>query len=392
MSFFRQMKRKLRGQAGLSIIEIIFATGVSGLVIYGGTQVVSMSNGLQKGSDGQSLIDRELAAGTQIANNPQRISPFINLPALGDCLMRDQNSDCARFTTEGWKDYPAVTNSQGPHFNTNFNHLGPCASPDTAKTCLVQRKMQYRWICTARECSGLETRVAVTPLNSLADKIKPREVTIKLDRRQFMNRAQVGFVCDALANRRSITGVDYARLSDICKAYDPSPCDLPHKTYQPEGAGDCREELNASCGQGFSSAGLDNGSGACAPPPGGRTVAGRSSGTDTTTNTTTRTETDPACSGPDCSTAPRETVSHRWRLYCCTVGTICEGGQAVQRGCITDTEGSLAVRRPSDTSYATSCTDAIGRDIGNVGPLDLGPCSSPGRSCVYPKNHSYICE
>jgi hypothetical protein len=394
MRFFKQAKRKLRSQAGLSILEIIFATGVSGAVIYGGVTLMGLSGGLQKTTEGQSIVDRELAAGVQLANNPQRISDYVELTRLGDCLMRDQNADCAKFTNEGWKVYPSSTGPKGPVFHTLLNGIGPCANGATDKNCLVKREMKYRWVCTARSCTGLETRVSVTPLNALAEKIKPRETTIKLDRRQFMTRAQIAFVCDKPENRRSITGVDYGQLGDICKDYETSRCDLPHKTYQPAGSNDCREELNASCGQGFSAASLDNASGACAPPPGGRTVAGRSSGTDTTmnTSTTTTTRTDSGCTGPSCGTDPNSSSATRWRVYCCTVGSICEGGTPEHRGCMMDTSGPIPVRRPTDASYATSCTTAIGRDIGDIAPRDLGPCTTAGVSCVYPKNHSYVCE
>ena len=307
-SFFKTF---LTGQRGFSFVETLLAGALTSAVVLGAATMLNHTAKTEKQTNVQSIIDREFAAGTQLAANVENIRPFLNVAALGNCLTKDGNTNCAAFGN--WVDYPTTVPANKPKFQVSVNHLKECAPAEP--TCMATRYMRYRWICTAAECSGLETEVRITPINAYAQAFKPRTSSVKLDRRQFLTRDQITFLCGA---GTSVHGVDYDQLRADCAAIANSSCTLPQATMNPSApSANCQDALTVTCGTGYAVTALDNGRTVCRPVFGGRTVAGYSetngapyytptnapptvtntsvSTTTTTVTTTATSSTPPAC-------------------------------------------------------------------------------------------------
>ncbi|RYE71520.1 MAG: prepilin-type N-terminal cleavage/methylation domain-containing protein [Oxalobacteraceae bacterium] len=180
---------KLRKSSrGFSLIETMIASAMTGMVVLGASTVMNTTVGAQKKTDVQSLIDREFAAGAQLAANSSIVRAIVQPNSFGDtCLTKDKTGGCASHAA-GWIPYPAA-GAGGQTFNTTFNLLGPCNEADPR--CMVKREMFYKWVCSDAECSGVETKIIVRPLQKEALSYRARETIVRLDRRQLLDRADL---------------------------------------------------------------------------------------------------------------------------------------------------------------------------------------------------------
>jgi type II secretory pathway pseudopilin PulG len=254
-------------QAGFSLIEAMIATGMTGVIVLGASSVMTTTVTSQKRTDVQSLIDREFAAGAQIAANAEVVRDIVRPDLFGDtCLTKDRNSGCMSHVVPTWTPYPTPDRRT---FNSTFNLQGPCAEGDPR--CMVKRRMEYRWVCSDTECSGVETRVKVEPLQKEANSYRPRETIVKLDRRQLMARADLTFSCTNI--NQSLTSLDFAQAHDDCSVKPETNCpNMPGKTYNPflPQSANCADGLNSYCELGYDYTGFfSNGYNCKAPEPNG---------------------------------------------------------------------------------------------------------------------------
>lgn len=245
----------MRNARGFTTVEVMVAAALAGLLAVVAATVLVNTVGLEKKSAVQALADAEFAAGAQLAQNPARLAPYVNLAGLGGCLSGGAGAGCEAF--QAWNEFPLTTGDKEPRFRAEVDLMGPCRP---AKPCPVKRTMRYRWLCTATKCTGTEVEVKVTA--SEASRVRERSTLISIDRRQFVDRGQLQFLCDAAGE--SMVGVDYAKLRDRCAAKAASTCAGPHAFFTVGGdPGDCRPAYDQSCGNGFGKIGLDTSSSAC---------------------------------------------------------------------------------------------------------------------------------
>ena len=355
--------RALRNQRGFSFVETLLAGGLTGAVVLGAATMLNHTAKSEKQTNVQSIIDREFAAGTQLAANSENLKPFVNAAALGACLTKDGNANCAAFGN--WADYPANPGAGRPKFQVSVNHLKECTPAEP--TCMATRYMRYRWICTAAECSGLETEVRITPINAYAQSFKPRTSSVKLDRRQFLTRDQITFIC---GSGRTMRGVDYDQLQADCQAITNSNCVTPQATLDPANPGNnCQGALTVTCPDGYATTALDNGRVVCRPPSPGRTVAGGSSTTGTVGNTY-------APNGPPPTVTNTSTVTH-------TVASPTPAPAPAPAPTPTPSAALKWVR--TGTSPVSGGPGGTASNCPNSGgnPVDNQPCTTAGATCYW---------
>lgn len=244
----------------------MIAAGMTGMLVLGASTVMNSTVGSQKKTDVQSLIDREFAAGSQLAANAEVLRGILRPDLFTDtCLTKDHNSGCTSHSAPGWVAYPA----NARNFNSTFNLLGPCVETDPR--CMVRRRMYYRWICSNQECSGVETKVTVEPLQKEAGHYRARESIVKLDRRQLMSRADLAFSCNG--GNQSLTSIDYDQAQDGCSVQPQTTCpNMPGRAYDPfdTQAHNCSPGLTSTCTYGYDYTGFfENGAGCKAQEPNG---------------------------------------------------------------------------------------------------------------------------
>jgi len=266
----------MRNHKGFTVVEMMLALGLT--VIVGGVGYAVMTGTLlqEKNTRVISIADSEFATGIHLSRNAARLAPFVNPESLGDCLRTEAGTNCTQHST--WREFPRTTSSGAPTFHSRLGLSGPCGG---TVPCLVDRTMRYRWVCTANKCTALETEIKVSSLNK-EDHFNERSTTILLDRRQFVERAQLAFECDLL--RQSMVGVDYNALRDRCELLHETRCNMPQDSYG-NGSGECRPELVSTCATGFNTLGLDRNNFACAGANAGRTPGSITTTTSTSTST-----------------------------------------------------------------------------------------------------------
>ena len=245
----------MRGKSGFTLVETIVAVALGAILTLVAYALLSREVTTEKTTAVQALVDSEMARGLQLANSPARMLPYLNLETLGNCLIAERGTGCASFGT--WKDLPAPAAPKDPEFATDLDLLGHCRP---TAPCLVSRRMRYKWSCTDTACKTLV--VEVTVKGSTEAHVKDRGTQISLDRRFLQDRGQLKFHCDPASE--TIAGIDYAKLTDICTVLGGSDCTMPSQNFTAGGAAsDCKTALDASCGPGFATVGLDAASAAC---------------------------------------------------------------------------------------------------------------------------------
>jgi prepilin-type N-terminal cleavage/methylation domain-containing protein len=283
------------GQRGFSLVEMMIASGLTGAIVLGASSVMNNTVTSQKKIEVQSLIEREFALGSQIAANGEILRKVLTLAGSLDpndtCILRDRNFsetragrtsiNCQAVHPGNWNSYPANPPAalRLPVFNNSFSLLkSNCvADPQAANRCHAIREMAWRWVCTPEECSGIETKVVVRPLFNQENSFRPREVVVKLDRRQLFSKAEIQFICNAAG--RSLTTLDYDQARDICTDQPVTDCvALPNQTYNPfaSSSTNCAPPLYSSCPDGYEFTGLYNAAGQCRPAPPPRVGSGPS--------------------------------------------------------------------------------------------------------------------
>lgn len=246
---------RVRNESGLTTVEMLVVAFLGALISVAAFSVFTNTIGLEKRSALQSLADTEFAAGAQLAQNPARIAPYMNISGVGNCLTGSSTSGCDAFQV--WSEFPVTTGEKEPRFRADVNLMGPCV-PN--KPCAVMRRMRFRWLCTAAKCSGAEVEVKVTA--SEESRVRERSTLVSIDRRQFVERGQLQFFCDGAA--QPMVGLDFSQLRDRCALKDLSTCSGPHAFFSVGGVAlDCRPDYDQSCANGFAKIGLDSTTSVC---------------------------------------------------------------------------------------------------------------------------------
>lgn len=253
----------MKKSRGFSLIEVTVSLALSGIVAIGMGFVMTKAAALHEQADYQSIVDNTYYIGAQIARSSAHLKQEAARGGVHveECLS-GLRTDCAALANV---DHPLVP-PDAPELNGYFGPRNCTGGPSS--DCTIRRYVDYRWVCSAIRCTGMNVRVRVIPyepdLTTPSRKARARDGTFAIMNRSVGDRSQIRFHCGSQA----IFGVNYSNLTDDCTQYEPGDsCVLPMKTY---GTGqtvsqNCQPAQTKDCGEGFSSLALFESSNECAP-------------------------------------------------------------------------------------------------------------------------------